>query len=55
MFIDTFIFIYFSYAILIRFDISLVFSLDNYLVKTMIMILFILISSRIFKVKKVKE
>lgn len=55
MFIDTFIFIYFSYAILIRFDTSLLLSLDNYLVKTIIMIIFIVISSKMLEVKKVKE
>ena len=54
MFIDTFIFIYFSYAILIRFDIAIVIALDNYLVKAIIMVIYILIINKVFKIRKVK-
>lgn len=53
-FVNTFIFIYFSYAFIIRFDTSILITLDNYLVMTIIMIMYILIINKIFKVKKVK-
>lgn len=53
-FIDTFIFIYFSYAIIIRFDIAMVMALGNYLLKTVIMIIFFLIINKLFEVRKVK-
>lgn len=54
MFIDNFIFIYFSYAILVRFDIAMIIALDNYLTKTLIMIIYMLIVNKIFKIRKVK-
>lgn len=54
MFIDSFIFIYFSYAILIRFDKALLIAGSNYFIKTIIMIIYMFIINRIFKVKKVK-
>lgn len=54
IFIDTFIFTYFSYAVLARFDIALKIALDNYLIKTFIMVIYILFINKIFGVKKVK-
>ena len=54
MFIDTFIFIYFSYAFLIRFNTSVMITLGNYLVKTIITFIYIILINKIIKVKKVK-
>ena len=54
IFIDSCIFIYFSYAFIIKFDTSLVIALDNYLVKVGIMIIYILIVNKLFMVRKVK-
>ena len=51
---DVFIFIYFSYAFIIKFDTSIMIALGNYLFKTIIVIIYILIINRIFDVKKVK-
>lgn len=55
MFIDSLLFIYFSYAFIIRFDISLAITLDNYLARMFIIIIFILLAKRLLRVKKVKE
>ncbi len=55
MFIDVFIFVYFNYAILVRFDTSLLISLNNYLVKTFVMIIFTVFISKLVGVKKVKK
>lgn len=55
MFIDTLLFIYFSYAFIIRFDTSLIITLDNYIIRVLVMVTFILITSRLLRVKKVKE
>lgn len=55
MFINSLIFIYFSYAFIIRFDTSLVITLDNFLVGTFIIIMFIFATKKLLKVKKVKE
>lgn len=54
VFIDTALFIYFSYAFIIRFNTSLVIAIDNYIVKTIIMIIYVLIINRLFMVRKVK-
>lgn len=54
IFIDSCIFIYFSYAFIIKFDTALVIALDNYLVKVGIMIIYILIVNKLFMVRKVK-
>lgn len=54
VFADVFIFIYFSYAFIIKFDTSIMIALGNYLFKTIIVIIYILIINRIFDVKKVK-
>lgn len=54
VFADVFIFIYFSYAFIIRFDTSIMIALGNYLFKTIITIMYILIINKIFDVKKVK-
>ena len=54
MFIDAAIFIYFSYAFIIRFDIAMKIAIDNYLIKVVVLALYILIVNRVFMVKKVK-
>lgn len=54
VFIDQAIFVYFSYAFIIRFDSAIRILVDNYLVKTMIMIIYILALNKLFNVKKVK-
>ena len=54
MFIDNAIFIYFSYAFIIRFDTAIGIAIDNYLIKTAIMIIYTFIANKLFKVKKVK-
>lgn len=54
VFADVFIFIYFSYAFIIKFDTSIMIALGNYLFKTIIVIIYILIINKIFDVKKVK-
>lgn len=54
IFIDMFIFSYFSYAILVRFDISLTISVSNYLIKLVIVFLYLFIINRLFNVRKVK-
>ena len=54
VFVDVFIFIYFSYAFIIKFDTSIMIALGNYLFKTIITIMYILIINKIFDVKKVK-
>lgn len=54
VFADVFIFIYFSYAFIIKFDTSIMIALGNYLFKTIITIMYIFIINKIFDVKKVK-
>lgn len=54
MFIDTFIFIYFSYAFLIRFDKAIIIAIENYFIKSIIMIIYVFIINKILSVKKVK-
>ena len=54
IFIDVFIFVYFSYAILIKFDTAIKITLDNYLIKTIIMVVYTLIINKLFMVRKVK-
>lgn len=53
-FVDVAIFIYFSYAIIIRYDTAIGIAIDNYLVKTIIMIIYTLIVNKMFMVRKVK-
>jgi len=52
--VDVAIFIYFSYAFIIRYDTAVKIAIDNYLVKICIMIIYILIVNRLFMVRKVK-
>lgn len=54
MFIYSFIFIYFSYAVLIRFDKALLIAVENYFISSIIMIMYMFIINKIFNVKKVK-
>ena len=54
VFIDTALFIYFSYAFIIRFDTAMEIAIDNYIIKTIIMIIYVLIINRLFMVRKVK-
>lgn len=53
-FIDSGIFIYFSYAFIIRFDIAMGIFLSNYMIKSLIMIIYFLVVDRLFMIKKVK-
>lgn len=53
-FVDVALFIYFSYAIIVRYDIAVRIAIDNYLVKTFIMIIYTLIVNKLFMVRKVK-
>lgn len=54
IFIDVAIFIYFSYAFIIRYDTAIEIAIDNYLVKVGIMIIYTLIVNKLFMVRKVK-
>lgn len=54
MFIDVAIFIYFSYAFIIKYDTAIEIAIDNYLVKVGIMIIYTLIVNKLFMVRKVK-
>jgi len=54
LFIDIFVFVYFNYALLVRFDKALVISIDNYLLKIVIMVVYLFIINKIFVVRKVK-
>ncbi len=54
-FIETCIFVYFSYAILIDFRKALLIALDCCLVKIILMVVFVMLTNKIFKVKKVKQ
>ena len=54
VFVDVFVFIYFSYAIIIRFDDSLLIAIDNYFIKTIYMVTMYFLVNKIIKIKKVK-
>lgn len=54
-FINTGIFIYFSYAIIIRFDIAIMIFLSNYLVESLILIFYFLVIDKLFMIRKVKR
>lgn len=54
MFIDVALFIYFSYAFIIKYDTAIQIAIDNYLVKVSIMIIYTLIVNKLFMVRKVK-
>lgn len=54
LFIDAAIFSYFSYAFIIKFDTAINIAIDNYLIKTGIMIIYMLIVNKLFMVRKVK-
>ena len=54
LFADVFVFIYFSYAFIIRFDTSMMITLGNYLVKSIITVIYLLVVNKMFEVKKVK-
>ncbi len=54
-FIDVFIFIYFSYAIIIRFDIAMKIAISNYLFKCLIVVSYFLIVDKLFMIRKVKK
>lgn len=55
LFIDSFLFSYFGYAFTIDFTIALRISINNYLVRVIVMIFYLLLIDKIFKVKKVRE
>lgn len=54
LFIDTILFVYFSYAFIIKYDVAMRIAIDNYLIKVGIMIIYILIVNRLFMIRKVK-
>ena len=54
IFIDTAVFVYFSYAFILRFDTAIEIAIDNYLVKVVIAIIYTLIVNKLFMVRKVK-
>ena len=54
LFIDAAIFSYFSYAFIIQFNTAIGMAIENYLVKTGIMVIYMLIVNKLFMVKKVK-
>lgn len=54
LFIDAGIFVYFSYAFIIKYDVAMRIAIDNYLIKVGIMIIYILIVNRLFMIRKVK-
>lgn len=54
-FIYTGIFIYFSYAIIIRFDVAIKIFLGNYLVMSLILIVYFLVIDKLFMIRKVKR
>ena len=51
---DVFVFIYFSYAFIIKFDTSMMITLSNYLVKSIVTVIYLLVVNKMFEVKKVK-
>ena len=54
MFIDTFIFIYFSYAFIIKFNVAMEIAITNLVFKSIIIIIYFFIINKIIKVRKVK-
>ena len=54
-FIEVFIFIYFSYAIIIKFSDALLIAIDNYFIMVIVMIGMLLLINKILKVKKVQS
>lgn len=54
VFIDTFIYIYFTYTFLFRFDVAMPIAINNYIIKTIIVINYLLIVKRLFMIRKVK-
>lgn len=54
LFIDAAIFSYFSYAFIIQFDTAIGMAIEHYLVKTGIMVIYMLIVNKLFMVRKVK-
>ena len=54
LFADVFVFIYFSYAFIIKFDTSMMITLSNYLVKSIVTVIYLLVVNKMFEVKKVK-
>lgn len=54
LFIDTALFVYFSYAFIIKYDVAMRIAIDNYLIKVGIMIIYILIVNKLFMIRKVK-
>lgn len=54
VFIDTFIYVYFVYTFLFGFDVAMPIAINNYIVKTTIVISYLLIVKRLFMIRKVK-
>ena len=55
IFVDTILFIYFSYAAIIKFSVSQLVAIDNYFIKTIITVIMYLLINWIMKAKKVKS
>lgn len=53
-FIEIFVFIYFSYAFIIRYDISMHIAISSLLIKTIIMTMYFFVINKLFSVRKVK-
>lgn len=53
-FINSFIFVYFSYAFIIKFDTAIMIALGHYFINTIILIIYYLFINMIIKVRKVK-
>ena len=55
VFIDVFVFIYFSYAFIIRFDDAILIAIGNYFIKVIIVVIMYFLINKIMRVKKVKS
>lgn len=54
IFIDVIVFIYFSYAFIIRFDTAIMIAIDNYFIKIGIILFYMFIVNKLFMIRKVK-
>ena len=54
IFIDVFVFTYFSYVFMLEFSTSLLIAIDNYLVKTILVIIYLISINKILSTKKVR-
>ena len=54
IFVDVFIFIYFSYAFIIKFDAAILMAIGNYFIKIVVISIMYFLTNRIMRVKKVR-